>query len=283
VKLSLTKHKSSVALGYFDGVHSGHVKVLKAALEYQHYKPAVFTFGNRANCNIITEDIKHKLLKSHGIEYIHSFDFQKIKGFSPEEFVEKILIEHYNAKIVSCGYDFKFGKHAKADAGDLERICKAHGIITTIIPPFKINQITVSSSLIRKAIHGGDIETANKFLGYDLFYKLEVVGGNRLGRTIGFPTINQNMPQDLLPPKFGVYKSSVFINSQAYNGITNIGVKPTAGKYKNITIETHIIGYDGDLYGQVIKINLEKFIRPEIKFNNFTELSEQIKKDLKEI
>ncbi|MDR2559762.1 MAG: bifunctional riboflavin kinase/FAD synthetase [Oscillospiraceae bacterium] len=273
-------NKICAALGYFDGVHSGHRAVLEATVNTE-YEPAVFTFNNRPSGNITTGETKQKLMYNLGIKRIFSYDFAEIKNFSPVEFVSKILVQELGAKIVCCGYDFRFGKGAKADTDELSKLCEKHGIAAVIVPPVKSDGATVSSSAIRELIADGDIETANKFLGYELFYELEVVGGNKLGRTISFPTINQNMPPECVSPKFGVYESRVFINGNRCKSITNIGVRPTAGENENITIETHIIGYDGDLYGETIKVSLQKFIRPEKKFNSFTELSKQIKEDLK--
>jgi len=274
------KNKFCVALGYFDGVHLGHNAVLKAAINTE-YEPAVFTFNSREKNNITTDEAKQKLINSLGIENIFSYDFEEVKNYSPEEFVSEILVKKLNAGAVVCGYDFRFGKDAKAGAQELTKLCNKFDIETIIIPPVKIADTCISSSLIRAIMLTGDIATANIFLGYEHFYELEIVGGNMLGRTIGFPTVNQNMPENCVFPRLGVYASSVFVHGKRYKGITNIGVKPTAGENKNVTIETHIVGYDGDLYGKTIKVSLLKFIRAEKKFNNFSELSKQIEEDIK--
>ncbi|MCL2637150.1 MAG: bifunctional riboflavin kinase/FAD synthetase [Oscillospiraceae bacterium] len=274
---------SCVALGYFDGVHLGHKEVIKTALSLTQYESAVFTFNNREADNITTDEAKKKLLTNLGVKQIFSYDFEETKNFSAEEFVSEILIKELRAGAVCCGFDFRFGKGAEAGTDELMRICERHRIVTIIVPPVELGGTAVSSSAIRKLIADGDVESANKLLGHELFYELEVVGGNKQGRTIGFPTINQNMPKDCTALRFGVYSSRVAIKSKRnlYRGITNIGVKPTAGENNNVTIETHIIGYDGDLYGKSIEVNLLKFIRPEKKFNSFEELTKQIKEDLK--
>jgi riboflavin kinase/FMN adenylyltransferase len=267
-----TMKNKSIALGYFDGVHTGHQAVLKAAPNTD-----VFTFDSRQSGNITTDVVKHKLLKQFGANNIYSYSFESIKNLSPEEFVSGILHGELRAETICAGFNFRFGKGAQADAQELSRLCGKLGIKTIIAPPVE----AVSSTLIRKLIVQGGIEAANELLGYEHFYELEVVGGNRQGRTIGFPTINQNMPESCVNPRFGVYASRAEIHGNHYKAITNIGVKPTAGEHKNITIETHIIGYGGDLYGEVIKVSLLKFIRPERKFNSFGELTQQIKEDLK--
>lgn len=273
----MTTTNKAVALGFFDGVHLGHRAVIKAAPE-----PAVFTFKKAfKDNNINTGSTKHKLLRSCGAKQIYAYDFNDIKDLSPDEFVEEFLIGMMNVKVVCCGFDFKFGKGAKADAGDLARICNKAGIKTIIVPAVEIDNAPVSSTRIRELIAAGDIKVANRLLGYELFYELKVVGGNMQGRTIGFPTINQDMPKKLVLPRYGVYKSCVYIEDKIYDGITNIGVKPTAGNYKNPTAETHIINFNNDLYGRKIKIALVDFIREEKKFNSFDELKNQINEDLK--
>jgi riboflavin kinase/FMN adenylyltransferase len=273
-------NNTCAALGYFDGVHLGHKEVIKIALGLTQYEPVVFTFKSRESCNITADCTKHKKINELGIKRIFSYDFEEIKNFSPEEFVTEILVRKLNAGAVCCGYDFRFGRGGKADTDELTRICEKSGLVTVVVPPVELDGVPVSSTLIRELIIKGDMEAVNKFLGCELTYELEVVGGNRVGRTIGFPTINQNIPKNCVIPRFGVYGSRVTVKDGVYSGITNIGVKPTAGENRAAAIETHIIDYDGDLYGKTIKVSLLKFIRPEKKFNNFTELSNQIKEDL---
>jgi len=278
------KSLTSVALGYFDGVHLGHQAVLKAALKTE-YEPAVLTFtGNfKGNPNINSDGGKLKLIENLGFNsrQTYAYNFSDIKNLEPEEFILKILLGELSAKIVCCGYDFRFGKGGRAGAEELIKICNKYGMEAIIVPPVKTDDVPVSSTYIREIIAEGDIKTANRFLGYEHFYEEKVVGGNRLGRTIGFPTINQNMPEHCVIPKFGVYSSRVAINGGFYKGITNIGVKPTAGRHNSVTIETHIIGYGGDLYGEIIKVSLLEFIRSERKFGSSEELTKQINEDLK--
>ena len=244
--------------------------------------PSQFAYGELAAV-INTDGVKHKLLKSLGVKHIYSYDFLKIKHFTPEAFVSEVLVKTLNAKVVCCGYDFRFGEGGRANPDDLAGICGRLGVETIVAPPVKIDGVTVSSTFIRGLIAEGEITKANRFLGYELYYEGRVVGGNMIGRTIGFPTINQMMPRGCVLPKFGVYKSRVYIGDEVLDGITNIGVKPTAGHYRNASAETHIIGFGGDLYGKKIKISLVGFIRGEKKFASFDELKEQIKKDIEVI
>jgi riboflavin kinase/FMN adenylyltransferase len=256
---------------------------MRQAAEGKGLEPVVFTFKNRTTCNITTDSGKHSLLKKLGVKRVFSYDFMEIKDMSPKRFVSEILIGELGAGSVSCGFDFRFGASGKGDTGELTRLCGGHGIEAVIVPAVEVGGVAVSSSNIRGLIALGNIEKANRLLGYELSYRLKVVGGNKLGRTIGFPTINQNIPRSLVLPRFGVYRSSVCINKIAHPSITNVGVKPTAGNNINAAAETHIIGYDGDLYGKTLKLSLTGFVRDERKFNNFAELTEQIKEDLKVI
>jgi len=188
-----------------------------------------------------------------------------------------------NCKHVSCGWNFRFSKNAGAGTDDLQRICSEYGIGVSIIPPVEMGGQAVSSTRIREAIRNGDILSANQMLGYDLTYQLEVVEGAKLGRTLGFPTINQIIPADCVLPKFGVYKSRVKIDENEYTGITNIGIKPTVSTGNVPLIETHIPGFNMDLYGQTVRVSLQKFIREEKKFSSLEELKTQIQSDTSNI
>jgi len=282
-----SNNKTAVALGMFDGVHIGHVQVIKSALAQTHLTPAVFTFRTLAKSakSILPYQMKFSLLKQAGIQSIYSSDFDSIKDLSGEEFVQQVLIERMNCAYVSCGWNFRFAKNAQADANDLKRICKKHGIEVCIIPPVSIGEnLPVSSTRIRAAIRDGDIVLANKMLGYDLTYELEVVEGAKLGRTIGTPTINQIIPAGCVLPKFGVYKSRALVDVINYTAITNVGIKPTVKSDKNpsVTVETYIPGFNMEIYGQIVKVSLQDFIREEKRFNSLDELKAQIALDVKE-
>jgi riboflavin kinase/FMN adenylyltransferase len=277
-------NKTSVALGMFDGVHVGHHEVIKSALSQTHLTPAVFTFRvlRKPGGSIIPYQMKFNLLKSKGISTIFSSDFDSVRDMTPEEFVQQILIEKMNCAQVSCGEDFRFSRGAGADSYDLKRICEAHGIGASIIKSVEIEGYPVSSTRIRQAIISGKIALANKMLGYDLTYELEVVEGQKLGRKLGTPTINQIIPSDCTMPKFGVYKSRVCVDVINYVAVTNIGVKPSVNYGDSPLIETYIPGFNMDIYGQTVKVSLQEFIRDEKKFSSLEELKAQISLDVKE-
>ena len=281
--------KSAVALGFFDGLHLGHTQVIVQAL-LQELTPIVFTFSNRSVLpkftqreDIINYDFKLELLESMGVKHIFAPDFADVKDMTAEQFVEEILVKRLNADFVSCGYDFHFAKGGEAGADTLRELCGRRGIKVCVVPAVKIEGETVSSTLIRELIKSGDIEKANRFLGYELTYSLEVIHGKKNGKKMGFPTINQEIPETMTVPKQGVYKSRTLAGNTDYHSITNIGVKPTIdleeGELRVPLMETHIIGYEGDLYGKRVSVSLLGYMRAEQKFASLEELSKQLEKD----
>ncbi|MCL2633823.1 MAG: riboflavin biosynthesis protein RibF [Oscillospiraceae bacterium] len=287
LEISENETKTSVALGMFDGLHLGHAEVIKTALSVPDFSltPAVFTFNSlpKAAESIMTAGMKFALLKSMGIKSICAPEFETVSSLSAEEFVDEILVDRMNAGRVTCGWNFKFAKGAKADTDDLKRICAERGIEVVVIPPIIIDGHPVNSTLIRELIRHGDIKTANLMLGRELMYELPVVEGGKLARRLGAPTINQNIPAECIIPKFGVYKSRVTYDVINYIAVTNIGVKPTVGGgISKPIMETHIPGFNTEVYGHTVKVKLLNFIREEKKFDSLDALKEQIQIDIKE-
>ncbi len=286
---SICQNKTAVALGIFDGVHLGHQKVLKQAVEYSHdnIKPAVFTFNTdsvtyKSNGRLemlLTNKDKLEKFSEMGIEYSYSPEFYKLKDMSAQDFVRKVLKEKLNACCAVCGDDFHFGKNASADAGLLREIGRTYDIEVFAVKQLSVDHEFISSTEIRKYIKQGKISKANKMLGYNYGYNLAVEHGYERGRTWNFPTINQTIPENLVLPKFGVYCSKAIIDGKEYMGVTNIGVKPTVEVDTKPLAETYIIDYEGDLYGQKIKLELCEFVRPEIKFDSFEELRAEIQRN----
>ncbi len=279
---------SAVALGFFDGLHLGHIEVIKRALLKDGLCSVVFTFndktslpkfsGKKGHC-IITHEQKTEIFAGLGVETVYAPDFSDVKDFSAREFVEKILRDKLNAAFVVCGYDFRFGKGGEGNPETLRQLCSEYGMECEVVPAVTVDGETVSSTVIREKIRQGDIDGANRYLGYELSYKLPVNEGSKIGRTIGFPTINQVIPEYMVRPRNGVYKSWTIVNGRTYRSITNIGVKPTVNYTGQSLMETHIIGFDGDLYGQEIRVALREFIRDEVKFDSLEELKKQLDLD----
>ena len=254
----------------------------------EKFAPAVFTF----NCDttlpkfqspedIISFENKCELLDKMGVKYLYAPDFAEVCGLSDEDFVKEILVKRLNAAFACCGRNFRFGKNACGTPERLVEIGKKYGITVKIAEDVCLDGEIISSTHIRELIRKGEIEAANRLLGYELMFNLPVVHGNELGRTIDFPTINQVIPETNIIPRFGAYKSYVQVHGKNYRGITNIGVRPTVGDNEKVVMETHIVGFHGNLYGEKIAVSLVKFLREERKFADLNELKKQLKEDLK--
>lgn len=283
------REKSAVALGFFDGLHLGHIEVVKKTLFRKGLRSVVFTFsgkdrlpkfGDSTGRTIITYEQKKAIFEKIGVDYIYAPDFSDVKDLSAEEFVRDILKARLDAGYVVCGYDFRFGKNGAGTPAILKELCDELGIECEVVPAVLVDGEIVSSTIIRDLIGEGNIERANRLLGYEVSYTLPVISGNRIGHTLGFPTINQIIPSEMVQPKNGVYASWTEVDGKTYRSVTNIGVKPTVTDKNEVVTETHIIGYDGELYGENVKITLCRYLRGETKFGSLDELKLQLKKDV---
>lgn len=284
---ALPSEKTAVALGYFDGLHLGHMGVIGAALAQRELKPAVFTFNCdttlpkfRSPEDLISFENKCELLAKAGVEYVYAPDFAEVCTLTAEDFVKTILLNRLNAGFACCGRNFRFGLGGQGTPERLEKIGARYGIRTEIVEDVCLDGELISSTHIRELIRMGKIEEANRFLGYEWQFKLPVVHGNKLGRTLCFPTINQILPDTNVMPRFGVYQSYVQVHGKNYRGVTNIGVRPTIENSRGIICETHILDFDEDLYGESIEVALCGFIRPERRFSSIEELKAQVLKDI---
>ncbi len=280
---------SAVALGNFDGLHAGHRSVLNKAKNYSldnniravalvfDIHPKTY-FGKRIGL-LMTDEDKKKFIREIGLE-TQTVSFDEFRDFSAEDFVEKVLKNKLNAKAVFCGFNYHFGKGGKADAADLKRICSKYDIEVYVNEETFVDGEKVNSSRLRELLKSGDVEKANKLMTQNFSYFLEVVHGQKRGRSMGFPTANQYFPPDLVIPKFGVYASTTEVDGKIYHSFTNIGSRPTFPE-NDIRSETHIFDFDDDLYGKTVRVSLHKFMREEVKFSSPEELVEQLKKDKK--
>lgn len=275
----------AVALGTFDGFHSGHKKVIDKVI-LSGKRPAVLLFNEhpqkvlkkKSPGELITENKKKELLKSWGVEPI-IINFGDIMSLSYEEFFYEILLKKVGATALSCGFNYRFGAKALGDTEKLKALCDKEKIELFVSDAVEYKDEPVSSTRIRNAIKNGDIESANDMLGREFSYDFLVVHGDARGRTIESPTINQFFTDDFIVPEFGVYASYSVIDGKKYPSVTNIGIRPTIEGYSKERSETNIVGYNGDLYDKNIDVHLLKKIREEIKFSNLDELKNQIAKD----
>ena len=285
----IKRQGTAVALGYFDGIHLGHQAVLNTALDYakkENLVPVVMLFdihprkliSGRIPPMLTSEEKKRSLLIKMGFTVV-PFDFREAMDYSPNEFIEKILVEKLNARVVSCGFDYHYGKGGKGNADTLRDELAKRGIKAFSKEPILLGDEVISSTAIRGLIASGEIEKANTMLGTCFSYDFIVKKGDGLGRVLGFPTINQFFPQDFIVPKFGVYASKVRLENKWYPAVTNVGIRPTVAK-ASMRSETCILDFSGDLYGKNVEVSLLKFIRDEIKFPDLDALSKQIEKDI---
>ena len=282
---------TSVALGFFDGVHMGHRAVIESAADDQ-LPCVVLTFGENPlrvlgkDCPpTLTDNIrKAELMTAAGADDVIFADFAQLKDLSPEDFVHEILYKKLNAKRVVCGFNYRFGSCGAGDTDTLDRLCSDCGIEVIVCEPVSVGGEQVSSSRIRELIASGDIKRANAMLGYRYAVTGDIGSGNRIGSVLGFPTVNIPMSEDMAIPRKGVYASRLTVGGESYLGATNIGVHPTVGEIDSPICETFIIDFPGgDLYGSHAVCELCEFIRGEQKFSSVDELTEQIHKDCEQI
>ncbi|MBR1555491.1 MAG: riboflavin biosynthesis protein RibF [Oscillospiraceae bacterium] len=277
---------TAVALGLFDGVHLGHRAVLDAVMHLEKL-PCVFTFrtedavSKKGAQYLYPFETRCEIIRQCGIAQFYCPSFAEMRNMDGRTFAKEILHHGMNAVDVCCGKNFRFGEHASCDVHDLEQFGKEFGFKVYVIDDVLKDGIKISSTEIRKLLLAGEIEKANQFLGQPYQIWQKVTHGAQLGRTIGFPTINQGFRENQLVPKFGVYASETeLLDGRKYKSLTNIGMKPTVN-YQGLPLaETYIKDFSGDLYEKQVSVRLLRFIRPEMKFDSVQALTEQMTKDL---
>lgn len=280
-------------LGMFDGVHVGHQSVLnflnKIAVE-NGGETALMTFNPHprfvlqpdTDLKLITTlEEKEELLERFGLQnlYIQDFtvDFSKLTAF---EFVRDVLVKELNIDVLVIGYDHQFGKNRDGDFEQLQQFSEMFDFKLFRLPSVHSSEITISSTKIRNQIAEGNIQKANEWLGYEFFMDGKVIYGNQLGRTLGFPTANIGIDSRKITPKNGVYRVKTQVQGQWYNGMMNIGNRPTVDG-KNIQLEVHIFDFDQNIYGETIRVQFQEFLREEQKFDNIDALKNQLNLDKK--
>lgn len=275
--------KTALCFGTFDGLHKGHKKVLSLPIGFKKIVvtfsvPPKLIFSGEKELLMTYKD-KLEALKDLGVDEVLTLDFELVKDMSPEDFLES-LYEKYSPSIICCGFNYRFGKGALGDTEQIGEFCKKKGIEFKVAQPVTENEKTVSSTLIREFIKNGEIDKANNLLTKPFSFEGEVIKGDARGRTIGYPTINQKYPEELVKLKFGVYKTKIIVDGKEFEGITNIGIRPTF-KTDYVIAETYIKDFSGDLYGERLRIIPLEFLREEIKFSSIEELKRQIEIDLR--
>ena len=286
------KKDSVVTIGTFDGVHVGHQKIIKRLVKIakkESLQAVVLTFfphprmvlqkdSNIKLINIIDE--KSQLLENFGIDHLVIKEFTKdFSRLGALEFVRDILVNKLKVKHIIIGYDHRFGRNRNANVDNLREYGEVYGFKITEITAQEIDEVTVSSTKIRKALKQGEIEIANTYLGYNFMLSGTIVKGKNLGIQIGFPTANIHIEESYkLIPKNGSYIVKSFLDEQVVYGMMNIGINPTVSGEKQ-SIEVHFFNFKKDIYNKKIQVELLKRLRDEKKFDSIEALKEQLHKD----
>jgi riboflavin kinase/FMN adenylyltransferase len=286
-----------VTLGNFDGVHLGHQTIFRKVKEEAQKKngeAVVITFEphplkvlSPETCPPLLTPFRKKmmLIEKSGIDTVLCVEFTlAFSGISPFDFVKDILIGKVKAKKIVVGYNYHFGRKQRGDVEILRQVCKRFQVDVEVMEPLRIGSTTVSSSKIRELIKEGEVEEASKLLGRNYPVIGKVVQGAKRGQTLGFPTANLEISDELYP-KAGVYAVTVEWHQQRFNGLANVGWNPTfppekMGEGKLISLEVYMLNFNQDVYGEEIQVSFRRRIRDEIRFDSPAQLIQQIQKDI---
>lgn len=283
--------QSAITIGNFDGVHKGHQVLINKTIEAAKkngLKSIVFTFENHpvnffkpgTVKNIITNEDKLNIFESMGVDITVMVPFNKfITTVEPLDYLENILLGSLNMKYIVIGHDFTFGKEKKGNPEYLRNAQDEYGFGLEVIEPITIRGERISSTHIRKLITSGRADEVKEYLGRNYVMSGEVLHSKKLGRTIGFPTANTKIDVGMLCPEIGIYASQVRVKGKMYYGATNIGYNPTV-KGDKLSLETYILDFDEDIYGEIIDVEFLEKIRDEVKFDDLEGLKNRLALDV---
>lgn len=275
---------TAVALGKFQGLHKGHMLLIDeiASLSKDNNLiSTVFTINMPLkDGRLQLPEERFAILEDKNIDVAVECEFSKeFASLTPEQFVKDILVDRLGVSIVVVGMDFRFGCNRLGDVDRLQEFGLKYGFRVVAFPKLSMDGNIISASLIRTLLSEGDVYNISRYMGRKYTLTGEVIYGKRLGRTIGFPTINLAVSADKLLPLKGVYETEVFVDDCRYKGITNIGYNPTVDNDHKTHVETHILEYDGDCYGKTVTIAFSRRLRDEMKFDNVNALRAQLEVD----
>lgn len=278
----------AVALGFFDGMHMGHLDIIRKTVKFAkqgNMRSTLITFINfpkdEGTC-LTTINERIDILSGEGVDEMLVMDFEKVKDLSPKDFFEKILRQKLNSALLISGDDYRFGKDAGGDVTLLREYGEEAGIIVKTVKTRICGdeKRRISSTWMKEAMREGD---ALKFMelsgGRPFLYEGQVVHGKELGRKLGFPTANIEIPENKLVAAKGVYVARVFVGKTMFYGVANIGLRPTVEKAQKDLVEVHIFDLDDDIYGAFVKVELLKFLRPEKAFSGIDELKGEVERN----
>ncbi len=284
--------RSVVTIGNFDGVHVGHRVLIRTLVQEAKLRgvpslvltfdphPVQVLFPDRKLQKIFSREDQIQELKKLGVEYLVIEPFTlALSKLSADEFLKQYIFKSFGPELVIVGYDFSFGANRSGSIPQLLDFAKNSNFELMIIPPQKIESEVTSSSRIRKSVLAGEIELVNKMLERPFYVEGTVESGQQRGRTIGIPTANLKTDSEILP-RLGVYITQTTVGGKIYASVTNVGINPTVQNNGNVSIETHILDFEGDIYGTSLKVEFLKRLRDEVKFNSLDDLKKQIKLDI---
>ncbi len=288
--------KSVVTIGNFDGLHFGHREIISRAItkaKDSQAQSVVMTFSPHPR-KILRPELQHLQLFSHkdqerelakmGVDLLLIEPFSRdLSQLPPEKFIADYVIKPFSPVALVVGYDFAFGANREGTLSTLESLCQKNGIQLEVVNPVKMDGLVISSSEIRKAVKEGRVDLARNMLGRSFYISGLVEKGDQRGRLLGFPTANVSTKAEVFP-KTGVYATYTKIRDEMYKSVTNVGYNPTfvdkSGKPMPLKIETHILNFEKEIYGEEIEVSFEHFIRDEVRFSDIEGLKNQIKQDI---
>lgn len=287
----ITEQGTALVLGKFDGLHKGHRLLIDMVVSQKKNGliPAVFTFARAPREHIekqrqqyiLTTAEKRLFMEESGVEILVEHPLNDVfLGMEPEDFIKNILVSALHVRKIYCGPDMGFGRGRRGNVAMLRQYEEKYGYETIVVDKLRYMEREISSTYIREEIKKGSIGLYNELLGYPYTVIGTVEPGKQLGRELGFPTVNiVPEPDKILPPN-GVYFTKAIIDGDTYNGVTNIGVRPSVDNEDKLTIETHILGISMDMYGKTLELQFMEFEREEKKFCSTEELKQAILQDI---
>lgn len=294
LKTLYSEDKIQITIGNFDGVHIGHREFLlniHQDCKLNKSKFVVVTFVPhpiqilKAQVGFLlnTYAERRELLSQCGVDYLLEVDFTRdFSTLLPEEFLEKYIFSFSGIEKIYLGHDFVFGANKSGDYNLAKKLCEKENIRLILQQEYKLNNNSVSSSVVRSLVSKGDLEKANSLLGRPYFLSGRVIKGQGRGKQIGFPTANLDYDKELIIPERGVYITQTTIHDMTYNSVTNIGINPTFNMGHAINIETHLLDFSRDIYGEEMRVSFLKKLREEKKFSSVNDLVQQIELDVQD-